>query len=458
MSSCLKAWDLGGPWACGEGDVCPSGYTCDEQICCIPGGSPSCPTLPLPGGGCATGEAKVYFQDADGDGDGNEKLSRVFCAAPSRRPGKPVWVTTGSDCDDTRADIFFGAPELCNGKDDNCDRVIDEGLPNLQNFYRDEDGDGVGETAALVPACMAPPGYSALPGDCAPLDPSKFPGASEQCNNLDDDCDGVPDTGETSFVDSDDSSSMRFPCAVQGANGICVAGTFRCQTQGSQVRRACVSLETPTREVCDGLDNDCNGVVDQAPACGGPRALLGVAGATYRAKRLNNGNTLTTRCQANEPGTATTVSADGRTWNGGAVLASNQYYNVWSIEAPTGTTWDLSRLNAQLRLAFTVTNAVPYAGTGGNFGTPPPFNPVVYLCGQTDTDFIRYRILDMANAFDGNDTSFDQVLPLNNSSSTWIVGVGSGFDTSRVKRIEVLTFTQSTDFTIQFQNSTGMGP
>ena len=454
-SSCLRAWDEGGPWACSEGSVCPRGYTCDDEVCCKPGSTPTCPTLPLPGGRCVEGEPKVYFQDADGDGDGNEKVSRVFCRAPHRLPGKPVWVLSGRDCDDTRADIFFGAPELCNGKDDNCDRVIDEGLPNLQNFYRDEDGDGVGNTAELVPACMAPPGYSTLPGDCAPLDPSKFPGAAEQCNNLDDDCDGVPDTSETNFVDSDTAATARFPCTVPGAAGVCQAGTFRCEVQGTQVRRVCRSVNTPSREVCDGLDNDCTGGVDEAPKCGGPRALIGAAGVVYRGQHLTSGSQLTTTCQANLPGTASTVSADGRTWS--SAVAG---YHVWSAQAPAGTTWDLSKLDAELRLSFTAT-AAAVATAGGIWGDPStggPFNPVVYLCGQNDFDFIRYRIAPAASAFRLNDTSFDRLMPLNNSSSTWLVGIGSGFDTSRVKRIEVVVFTQSTNFTITFQPTTGMGP
>ena len=69
-------------------------FTCDDGVCCKPGESPACPTLPLPGGGCADGEATLYFRDADGDGDGNEKLSRVFCHAPTRTG----WVKRGSDC------------------------------------------------------------------------------------------------------------------------------------------------------------------------------------------------------------------------------------------------------------------------------------------------------------------------------------------------------------------------
>ena len=461
-SGCLRAWDEGGPWACGEGSVCPEGYTCDDEVCCKPGGTPACPTLPLPGGRCAEGEPKVYFQDLDGDGDGNEKVSRVYCRAPHRVPGKPFPVLSGRDCDDTRPDIFSGAPELCNGKDDNCDRVIDEGLPNLQNFYRDEDGDGVGDTAALVPACMAPPGYSALPGDCAPLDPSKFPGASEQCNNLDDDCDGVPDTAEATFADSDGPSTSRFPCTVTGAKGVCVPGTFRCETQGGQnglVRRVCRSVNAmSTTDVCDGLDNNCDGRVDEAPSCGGPPSLINAPGGVrYRAQRLTSTSQLMTSCQANVPGIPSTVSGNGSTWS--ATAAPSQYYHVWSIEAPAGVTWDLSKLNAQLRLFFNDT-ATAVAGDGGIWGDPTAgsaYNPVVYLCGVNDTDFIRYRITSPLKALKVNDTSFDQLMPLNNSSTDWIVGVGSGFDTSRVKRIEVVVFTLTSNFTITFQNLTGMG-
>ena len=459
LCGCLRAWDEGGPWACGENQVCPRGYTCDDEVCCKPGSTPACPTLPLPGGGCAEGEPKVYFQDLDGDGDGNEKLSRVFCRAPHKLPGKPAWVLTGRDCDDTRPDIFFGAPELCNGKDDNCDRVIDEGLPNLQPFFRDEDGDGVGASDAGLSACLAPPGYSARDADCAPLDPTKFPDAPEQCNNLDDDCDGLPDTMETDFIDSDTALTSRFPCLVPNARGVCLAGTFRCEVRSGAVVRACVSVKTPSLELCDGLDNDCNGAVDEAPQCGGPRNLLGQNGGAnpvrYAAQRLTSGGQLTTRCQANLPGTPSIVSSDGRTWS-----ATGTGYHVWSAEAAPGTTWDLSKLNLQLRLDFTST-ALGFPDAGGSWGDPDAgagYNPVIYVCGPTDTDFIRYRITSPPSSFRLNDTSFDQVLPLNNSSNIWLVGAGSGFDTSKVRRIEVLVFTQATSFTITFQNATGFVP
>jgi len=117
-------------------------------------------------------------------------------------------------------------------------------------------------------------------------------------------------------------------------------------------------------------------------------------------------------------------------------------------------------LNLQLKLNFTATGTA-VTGAGGLWGDPAAgagYNPVIYLCGVNPADFIRYRITSPPSAFRLNDTLFDQVLPLNNSSNLWLVGVGSGFDTKKVKRIEVLVFTQTPDFTITFQNATGFLP
>ena len=82
FSGCLRTWDLGGPWKCGDDQVCPGDFTCDDGVCCKLGGAPACPTLPLPGGGCPDGESTVLYRDEDGDGDGNPRVSRPFCHAP----------------------------------------------------------------------------------------------------------------------------------------------------------------------------------------------------------------------------------------------------------------------------------------------------------------------------------------------------------------------------------------
>lgn len=103
-------------------------------------------------------------------------------------------VVSTKDCNDNNALIHPYATETCaNGKDDNCNGVIDEG-------------------------CVAPPvgtpattdtdldGYPDGPSDCAPNNANIHPGAAELCNSVDDDCDGVVDEGCTPTVTTDGST------------------------------------------------------------------------------------------------------------------------------------------------------------------------------------------------------------------------------------------------------------
>jgi hypothetical protein len=448
LGACLKAWDVGGPWACSADETCPEGFTCDDGVCCKPGSSPSCPTLPTPNGSCETGEAQPYFEDRDGDGAGNPNVSTMRCRAPL----KGGWVRDGTDCDDADPSIHPGGDEACDGRDNNCDGVIDEGLSPQTTYWRDTDGDGYGELATEVQACAAPPGM-VLKGeaDCAPFDPSKHPNATESCNGVDDDCDGVRDEFETAFGDTGDA----FPCRT-GLPGICADGTFACapKPDGGVERQCRPPPAAPSREVCNFVDDDCDGLVDEQPDCLGPVSLLGVEGASYGAKRLASTSTLSVACQKNTAGVADTVSANGETWNG---VGSG--YHVWWVEAPDGGAWDLSAPDAKLQLTFTASispNSVD-GGFWGNRDAGSPANPVVYLCGDEDGHVIRY-VASPENDLSGNETSFSSVLQLNNLSGPWVTGRGSGFDTSRVRRLEVMLWNRTGNFTITFSNDSGFFP
>lgn len=65
----------------------------------------------------------AYYGDEDGDGYGNPNFHLDFACPPP----PPGWVDNNLDCDDTDPEIHAGALELCDGVDNNCNDLVDEG-------------------------------------------------------------------------------------------------------------------------------------------------------------------------------------------------------------------------------------------------------------------------------------------------------------------------------------------
>jgi hypothetical protein len=130
----------------------------------------------------------TYYADADGDGFGAPEYPATACVAPEG------YVTGASDCDDLDPAIRPGATEVCDGRDNDCDGVVDpEGSLGGSTWYADSDGDGFGDPNARVEACRQPEGYIADSFDCDDDVATTHPGAEDVCNAADDDCDHAVD-------------------------------------------------------------------------------------------------------------------------------------------------------------------------------------------------------------------------------------------------------------------------
>ncbi|MEY5043198.1 MAG: hypothetical protein RJA19_425 [Bacteroidota bacterium] len=157
----------------------------------------------------------VWLPDADGDGFGSVDQPVILCTPV---PGFVPWSEqVGVDCNDADAATYPGAPEACDGRDNDCNGWLDDlpGAP-LMPWYLDQDGDGYGGTGSPGPqapptgetgefppaflassapavfwACAQPPGYAALTGDCNDYVPWVYPGAPPTATGWDNNCDGT---------------------------------------------------------------------------------------------------------------------------------------------------------------------------------------------------------------------------------------------------------------------------
>jgi len=192
-------------------------------------------------------------EGCDADGDGYCDAKRTVTGTPGACP------LGGGDCVDSDAGVHPSAPELCNGKDDDCDGNVDiaDNALDLQGALCENQNGVCGGLKKPVSLCVG--------GAIQPCGAAQYKGVPAYedfeitCDELDNNCDGTPDEG----CDDDGDGYCDVDFTVVGAPSVCAEGAGDCDDLHA-------AAHPEGTEVCDGLDNDCNGKVDTAdPAMGG---------------------------------------------------------------------------------------------------------------------------------------------------------------------------------------------
>ena len=225
---------------------------------------------------------------------------------------------------------------------DGDERCPDGGLPELCDGGGPDGGDALQDVDAGFDApadgggtAVPTPDVPGVPLD-APPPPDACVPRMEECNNRDDDCDGQIDEDVT-------QSCYTGPAATRDV-GACRAGTQMCN---AGMFGACVGERLPATETCNGLDDDCDGAVDEnlSRACGSS------TGECRPGVQMCEGGRWSTACVGERA--AQTETCDGRdnNCNGSADetfacggLRTSQTCTVCGLATERGTqTCDTSR-------------------------------------------------------------------------------------------------------------------
>ncbi len=134
-------------------------------------------------------------------------------------------------------------------------------IAQVELWYLDLDEDGFGDGAEAVIAQVGPQGYVLDAGDCDDGDPGVRPGEIDDCDGVDTNCDGVVDEGGTRWLDEDGDGFGGLPVAS------CALGQGLTEWPGDCDDHN-ADLSPGNTEVCNGLDENCDRLIDDGADCG----------------------------------------------------------------------------------------------------------------------------------------------------------------------------------------------
>lgn len=192
-------------------------------------------------------EYTLTFSVEDTDGNTVEAIAGFSVLDPDDYDfdGDGVSVN-GGDCNDDNDTIYPGAPEICDGLDNDCNEAT--GIDVGSECY-DDDGDGYCEQPPCINTTQSIP-------DCDDTLASVSPVGIEVPNGVDEDCDGTIDEGTVVYDDDGDGYCEAPPCVNTSQTASdCNDGDY--------------TINPGVTEICsDGIDQNCNGQLNEQNASG----------------------------------------------------------------------------------------------------------------------------------------------------------------------------------------------
>ena len=224
---------------------------CNDDVGLInPGGTELCDNID---NNCSA----AIDEGCDDDKDGYCDAAMIVVGKPAVCP--KTLTPAATDCNDQSAAVNPGQTELCNNIDDNCTSGSDEGCDDDKDLYCDAAMVSVG----AVTVC--PKSAAGVTDDCDDKAKDVHPGATELCDNIDNNCAGSPAIDEG--CDDDGDKYCDAVMTIVGTPSICPK-TTSAQTKDCNDQSA--AINPGATELCSsaGVDDNCNSQTDEAGATG----------------------------------------------------------------------------------------------------------------------------------------------------------------------------------------------